>query len=50
MLNLTENEVLNAEKYENMKNFSFFSGSDKPRMLFFLLINVKRPAIPNHKC
>ena len=27
---------LNANKYKNIKNFSFFSGSDKPRMLFFL--------------
>ena len=27
------------------RNSAFFSGSDKPRMLFFLLINVKMPTI-----
>ena len=32
-------------KYINIKKFGFFSGSDKPRMLFFLLINVKMPTI-----
>ena len=25
------------------RNSAFYSGSDKPRMLFFLLINVKMP-------
>ena len=34
---------LNAHKSENIKKFSFFSGSDKLKMLFFLLINVKMP-------
>ena len=34
-----EHEILNAHKYENIKNF--FSGSNKPIMLFFLLINGK---------
>ena len=27
------------------RNIAFLSGSDKPRMLFFLLINVKMPTI-----
>ena len=34
---------LQAHTYKNIKKFSFFSDSDKPRMLFFLLINVKMP-------
>ena len=38
-------KFLNAHKYKNIKKFSFFSGSDKPRMLFFLFINVKMPTI-----
>ena len=41
MLNSVEHEILNAHKYKNIKKFSFFSDSDKPMMLFFLLINVK---------
>ena len=45
MLNSVEHEILNAHKYKNIKKFSFFSDSDKPRMLFFLLINVKMPTI-----
>ena len=44
MLNSVEHEILNAHKYKNIKKFSFF-GSDKPRMLFFSLINVKMPTI-----
>ena len=36
-------KILNVHKYKNIKKFSFFSGSDNPRMLFFLLINVKMP-------
>ena len=40
-----EHEILNAHKYKTIKKFSFFSGSDKFRMLFFLLINVKMPTI-----
>ena len=43
MLNSVEYEILNAHKYKHMKNFSFFSDSDNPRMLFLLLINVKMP-------
>ena len=45
MLNSDEHEILNAHKYKNIKKFSFFSDSDKPRMLFFLLLNVKMPTI-----
>ena len=45
MLNSTEHEILNAHEYINIKIFSFISGSDKPRMLLFLLINVKMPTI-----
>ena len=45
MLNSTEHEILNAHKYKNIKKFGFFFGSDKPRMLFFPLINVKMPTI-----
>ena len=29
----------------SMKIFSFFSNSDQPKVLFFLLINVKMPTI-----
>ena len=36
MLNSVEHEILNAHKCRNIKKF----GSDKPRMLFFLLINI----------
>ena len=42
MLNSVEHEILNPHKYKNIKKFSFL-GSDEPRMLFFLLINVKMP-------
>ena len=45
MLNSTEHEILNAHKYTNIKEFIFFSDSGKPRMLFFLPINVKMPTI-----
>ena len=45
MLNLVEHEILNAHKYKNIKKLSFFSDSDKPRMLFFLLTKVKMPTI-----
>ena len=30
-----EHEISIAHMYKNIKNFSFFSDSDKPRMLFF---------------
>ena len=45
MLNSAEHEFLNVHKYKNVKQVSFFSGLDKPIMLFFLLINVKMPTI-----
>ena len=45
MLNSVEHEILNAHKYKNIKNFGLFSGLDKPRMLFFPLINVKMPTV-----
>ena len=45
MLSSTGHKILNVRKYKNIKKFSFFLGSDKPRMLFFLLINVKMPII-----
>ena len=38
-------EILNAPKKENIKKISIFSGSEKPRILFFPLINVKMPTI-----
>ena len=50
MLNSVEHEILNAHKYKNIKNSSFFPDSDKPRMLFFLLINVKIPTIVGKNC
>ena len=45
MLNSVEHEILNVHKYKNIKQFSSFLGSDKPRMLFFPLINVKMSTI-----
>ena len=42
MLNSAEHEILYAHKYRNNNKFSF---SDKPRMLFFLLLIVKMPTI-----
>ena len=45
MLNSAELEILNAHKYKNIKKFSFSSVSDKPIMLFFLLIDVEMPTI-----
>ena len=38
MLNSVEHEILNVYKYREIR---LFLGSDKPRMLFFPLINVK---------
>ena len=35
MLNSAEHEILNARKYKNIKKLSIFSGSEKPRVLFF---------------
>ena len=45
MLDSVEHEILNAHKYKNFKKLRFFLGSDKRRMLFFRLINVKMPTI-----
>ena len=45
MLNSAEHEILNAHKYIICQGIQPFFGSDKPRMLFFLLINVKMPTI-----
>ena len=42
-LNSAEHEILNAHKYKNIKKYQHFSGSDKSKMLFCLLINVKMP-------
>ena len=44
MLNSVEHEILNAHKYIKIKKFRFLS-SDKPRILFFSLINVKMPTL-----
>ena len=44
MLNSAEHEILNAHKYVNQK-IQHLSGSEKNRMLFFLVINVKMPTI-----
>ena len=41
MLNSVEYEISNANRFKNIKKFRFLGGSDKPRMLFFMLINVK---------
>ena len=35
----------NAHKYKEIKKFGLFLSSDKPRMLFFQLINVKMPTV-----
>ena len=45
ILNSAEHENLNTCEYKNIKKNQAFSCSDKPRMLFFLLINVKMPTI-----
>ena len=42
---LSSVSVLNAHKHENTNINQLFAGSYKPRMLFFLLINVKMPTI-----
>ena len=41
MLNSVEHKILNAHKY--IKKNRLFKGSDKPRMLFFLLTNIFMP-------
>ena len=48
MLNSVEHEILNAHKYKKISRNSEFLGSDKHRMLFFPLINVKMPTIGLH--
>ena len=45
MLNSAEQEILNAHNYIKYQEIQLFSGSDKPRMLFFLLINVEMPTM-----
>ena len=45
MLNSAEHEILNAHKSKNIKKFSIFSGSNKHRMLFFLLIKAEMPTV-----
>ena len=42
MLNSARYEILNAHKYKNTK-YQLSAGFDQPKMLFFLLINVKMP-------
>ena len=41
MRNSAEHEISNAHKYKQIKKFCFLSGSDKPIILFFMLLNVK---------
>ena len=43
-LNLAEHEILNAHKYKILE-IQHLSGSDKPRMLFILFINVGMPIV-----
>ena len=45
MLNLVEHEILNAHKYKKYQEIRLLLGLAKPRMLFFLLMNVKMPTI-----
>ena len=44
MLISAEHDDLNARKYKNIKHIAFL-GSDKPIMLFFLLIKVEMPTV-----
>ena len=44
MLNSAKHEILNAHKHKISRNAAFL-GSYKPRIIFFLLINVKMPKI-----
>ena len=42
MLNSAEHEILNTQKYKNIKKFSFsMPSSDKPIMLNFMLSSVE---------
>ena len=43
MLSLAEDVILNAHMYKKYQEIKHFSGLDKPRMLFFLLIKVEMP-------
>ena len=43
MLNSAKHEILNNQKYKKYQEIQHLSGSYKPRMLFFLFINVKMP-------
>ena len=46
MLNSARHEILNVHKYKIIIKFTFISGTDKPRMLFFqLIIIVKMPTV-----
>ena len=45
MLNLVEHEILNFVSTKILRNSGVFLRSDKHRMLFFPLINVKMPTI-----
>ena len=47
MLKSAEHEILNASSKKTIKKLEIqhFLGSDKPRMLVFLFINVKMPTI-----
>ena len=45
MLSSAEHEISNTHKYKKYQEIQLFAGSDKPRVLFSLPINVKMPAI-----
>ena len=45
MLNSIEHEILNAHTCKKYREIQLFSGSDQPRIQFFLLINVKMPTV-----
>ena len=42
-LNSAEHKIFNAHKYKKKSRNSAFLDSDKPGMLFFMLMNVKMP-------
>ena len=45
MLNSVEHEPLHGHRYKNIKKFSFFQTQVSRECFFFLLINVKMPAM-----
>ena len=45
IVNSVKHEILNAHKYKKYQEIWLLLGSDKPRMPFFLLINVKMPTV-----